>query len=839
MKFYSFEEIKRRGEIPGYLQSLGTAERGGRWCRPWQSGSDSFALAVSQEADGSWSWYDHVDKDGGSILDLATKVHGGDQLAAQEALGEWLGLEPRPVREAEPSRRIVRVYDYADATGTLVHQTVRYEPKDFRQRRPDGQGGWVWSLKGIEPVLYGLPAVLAARTVVLCEGEKDADRVAELGYTATTAPMGAKYWRDSFSEALRGRNVVLVPDNDAAGASHLETVAGALHGVAAALKVLRVPAPHKDVHDWLEAVALGQLAGHHEQGDRGAFRDAVNSSPRWEPTTVATPVAVGVVPALAEDPTHFDPADYAEAVVPFSEDAQARTRETAVALQAARLANAEPFRNYQVVTVKAGKREKEQKRPRLMRELVADVFQRFHGFPRRVGDSLFDMDHDTGAIRWLNTPPELVAWIGEKSRQPVEWGQGEGMARASELHASIHANARVYNAISATPTWPRRDDVYYTHGELPAPSADGEFFEDFCSFFEPATEMDRALIRVFVASCLYYRLEATRPLWVIDSTTGQESGKSTLVQMVARLIGGDLETQAPVVVTHKQLQHDNSGQVIWKRVLSQSGRRKRILLIDNVTGRFACPELATMITLPAVTGMAPYGRGEETRPNDLTYTLTANTASLDRDLTSRAVFIQLRRASRDAGWARKLTDYISQYRLQIIADIVALMERPVEFDFTPSSRFEVWESEVAIRVIRDLGVYDAIWRQNEDRKVYSDSEREEAELIHEHLEDALRQCGLDPDTDVVWLQSDVATRIAEDAVPVWRGKSGSTMQKLRQLAKNASLAQLSAEWEVYPHHGKNRRRGLCWNLERYKASEGLETVHVLAVREGKIGRVSL
>ena len=42
----------------------------------------------------------------------------------------------RPVIEA--------TYDYRDEAGRLTYQVVRYPPKDFRQRRPDGSGGWVW-----------------------------------------------------------------------------------------------------------------------------------------------------------------------------------------------------------------------------------------------------------------------------------------------------------------------------------------------------------------------------------------------------------------------------------------------------------------------------------------------------------------------------------------------------------------------------------------------------------------------------------------------------------------------------------------------------------------------
>ncbi len=66
---------------------------------------------------------------------------------------------------------------------------MRYEPRDFRVKRPDGRGGWVWKIAGARRVLYRLPEVIAAtrdrKTVFLVEGEKDADRLASLGHVAT------------------------------------------------------------------------------------------------------------------------------------------------------------------------------------------------------------------------------------------------------------------------------------------------------------------------------------------------------------------------------------------------------------------------------------------------------------------------------------------------------------------------------------------------------------------------------------------------------------------------------------------------------------------------------
>ncbi len=153
----------------------------------------------------------------------------------------------------EKKSRIVKTYDYQDTDGNLFFQVCRMLPKDFRQRRPDGQGGWVWNLRGIEPILYKLPQILTADEVVIVEGEKDSDNLMELGFTATTSPMGAKKWRAEYNESLKGKQVVLIPDNDLEGKEHMTRVAQSLNGYAKSLKWLELPdLPSKgDVTDFI------------------------------------------------------------------------------------------------------------------------------------------------------------------------------------------------------------------------------------------------------------------------------------------------------------------------------------------------------------------------------------------------------------------------------------------------------------------------------------------------------------------------------------------------------------------------------------------------------------
>jgi 5S rRNA maturation endonuclease (ribonuclease M5) len=149
------------------------------------------------------------------------------------------------------------VYQYTDETGQILFQVVRQPGKRFRQRRPDGKGGWIWNLDGVDRPLYRLPGLLAAahdQDVFVVEGEKDVESLRAAGQIATTNPGGAGKWRLPHSESLRGRSVVLLPDQDDPGRKHAQQVAQMLDGVAASVRIVNLAEPGvKDVSDWLAA----------------------------------------------------------------------------------------------------------------------------------------------------------------------------------------------------------------------------------------------------------------------------------------------------------------------------------------------------------------------------------------------------------------------------------------------------------------------------------------------------------------------------------------------------------------------------------------------------------
>ncbi len=168
-----------------------------------------------------------------------------------------------PPREHESNgngrRREIAAYDYVDESGVTLYQKVRYEPKGFAQRRPDGAGGWIYKLGDTRQVIYRLPKVVAAiassQPIYLVEGEKDVHAVEKAGGVATTSPLGAGNWRDEFTDQLAGAIVTIIADRDDAGRAHAKTVSEAL-GNAPILE----PASGKDVSDHLaEGLTLADL----------------------------------------------------------------------------------------------------------------------------------------------------------------------------------------------------------------------------------------------------------------------------------------------------------------------------------------------------------------------------------------------------------------------------------------------------------------------------------------------------------------------------------------------------------------------------------------------------
>jgi predicted P-loop ATPase len=167
------------------------------------------------------------------------------------------------VRKVEKEKRWqwVASYPYTRADGTPVLVKARFldraNDKTFRQFMLTSKRGWRPKRPGqARDLLYRWPTLAAASEIFLVNGEKAADRGAQqLGLCTTCHVEGEGEWHTAFNDTFRGKNVVVVLDNDDKGEQHGATVARALAGVAVEIRLVRLPGlqPRGDLWDWIEA----------------------------------------------------------------------------------------------------------------------------------------------------------------------------------------------------------------------------------------------------------------------------------------------------------------------------------------------------------------------------------------------------------------------------------------------------------------------------------------------------------------------------------------------------------------------------------------------------------
>jgi hypothetical protein len=264
----------------------------------------SVAKSLNRVDESSWTCYCPVHESGGGTHNNSLSVHASDD--GKILVNCHNGCDPKEVvyafgmtwKECFPPKeptaagsKITAVYDYKDEDGILRFQVCRIEPgkegrpKDFRQRQPDGAGGFTWKTKGLVKFPYRLTELAGEKDkpVWIVEGEKQVDYLRSIGLTATCNPGGAGKWLKSYAKYFDGRDVIVVPDADLpnektgkiVGAAHAKEVADSLIGVAKTIHVLELPGcePKWGLDDWL------QKGGHTLQ----ELAEIGRSTPEWGP----------------------------------------------------------------------------------------------------------------------------------------------------------------------------------------------------------------------------------------------------------------------------------------------------------------------------------------------------------------------------------------------------------------------------------------------------------------------------------------------------------------------------------------------------------------------------
>lgn len=145
----------------------------------------------------------------------------------------------------------VKKYCYYSKDNSLAYIKIRTDYSDGRKtfifQKPNGTNG----LQGQKHLLYNLPDVLKGDPVYFVEGEKCADALIELGYVATTLDSGANSkWQPEFTDILKNKTVIIIPDNDKPGMKYARTIKRNIP--TAIIKELPGLNEKEDIFDWLE-----------------------------------------------------------------------------------------------------------------------------------------------------------------------------------------------------------------------------------------------------------------------------------------------------------------------------------------------------------------------------------------------------------------------------------------------------------------------------------------------------------------------------------------------------------------------------------------------------------
>jgi hypothetical protein len=421
------------------------------------------------------------------------------------------------------------------------------------------------------------------------------------------------------------------------------------------------------------------------------------------------------------------------------------------------------FGNYVVcegtktVTLGNGKRvrQKRQVKKGLSASGIAThLAYRTGGWPKRVGDELF-VPGDGGAPLWLGSPAELFAWAqgrlpGDRGNQ-VSWAKGSDKVSQEVFHAYLRQHAEEYLAVETAPHEPPVPGYYYMHP--PLKGGDGQALAALIDRFNPATEVDKQLIKAYFLTLLWGGPCGLRPAFVIDvdAPVGCGAGKTMLATAGARVLGSTPFSVLP----------GGRGDMdrVVTRLLSPEARGKRLVLMDNLKeDKLSWDAMESLITSPVISGHSMY-RGEGTRPNRLIWVLTFNGASLSRDSAQRCVVIRIKPVVEyTPTWYRETFGLIDAQRDEILGDIVAELRRPAR-ELKKYTRRSDWEEAVLSRCDDP----DECVKVSLERAAEADADREESAVVRLALMEQIRRHKKDPDSSVVFFGCTCLSKVVEEA----------------------------------------------------------------------------
>lgn len=184
------------------------------------------------------------------------------------------------------------LHEYRLADGELVYVKLRLRKsdgsKDFKPLTKKSDGRWYVGGPEVPTWLYGLDTLAGAEVVFVVEGEKTADALRTLGFTAITWADGASsYGKADWSPLANSpivKQIILMPDNDKPGRDAMHAVAAIIRKLNPSVQIKIVDVPGIiELGDKADAADLVTSYPGDTETPRSEIRAAVDAAESWAP----------------------------------------------------------------------------------------------------------------------------------------------------------------------------------------------------------------------------------------------------------------------------------------------------------------------------------------------------------------------------------------------------------------------------------------------------------------------------------------------------------------------------------------------------------------------------